>query len=69
MDIKNSTTSLLETQSFLQTQLFILFFAVLGLEIRAYTLSHCTTPFFVMGFLMIGSHKLFAQAGFGPRSS
>jgi hypothetical protein len=26
------------------------FFLVLGLELRAYTLSHSTSPFFVMGF-------------------
>jgi hypothetical protein len=30
--------------------LYIHFFAVLGLEFRAYTLSHSTSPFFVMGF-------------------
>jgi hypothetical protein len=33
-------------------------FAVLGLELRAFTLSHSTR-----------SHKLFAQAGFEPQSS
>jgi hypothetical protein len=27
------------------------FFAVLGFELRAYTLSHSTSPFFVKGFL------------------
>jgi hypothetical protein len=37
---------------------------VLGLELRAYTLSHST--FFVMGFFKIGSHELFAWAGFEP---
>jgi hypothetical protein len=37
---------------------------VLGLELRAYTLSHSTNPFFVMGFLRVGTLKLFAQAGF-----
>jgi hypothetical protein len=42
---------------------------VLGLELRAYTLSHSTNLFFGMGFFEIGSHKLFAQAGFKPRSS
>jgi hypothetical protein len=26
------------------------FFAVLGLELRAFTLSHSTSPIFVMGF-------------------
>jgi hypothetical protein len=44
-----------------------LFFLVLGFELRAYTLSHSTSPFF--GFSEIGSHKLFAWAGFKPRSS
>jgi hypothetical protein len=29
---------------------FLFFFAVLGLELRVYTLSHSTSPFFVMGF-------------------
>jgi hypothetical protein len=33
---------------------------VLGLELRAYTLSHSTSPFFVMVFFEIGSGKLFA---------
>jgi hypothetical protein len=44
------------------------FFAVLGFELRAYTLSH-SKPLFVMGFLKIGSGKLFSQAGFRPQSS
>jgi hypothetical protein len=34
---------------------------VLGLELRAYTLSHSTSPFFVMGFFEIGSHELFVR--------
>jgi hypothetical protein len=42
---------------------------VLGFEVRAYTLSHSTSPFFVMEFFEIGSHELFALAGFKPRSS
>jgi hypothetical protein len=42
---------------------------VLGFELRAYTLSHSTSPFFVMGFFKISSHELLAQAGFEPRSS
>jgi hypothetical protein len=29
--------------------------AILGLELRAYTLSHSTSPFFVKGFFEIGS--------------
>jgi cyanate permease len=41
--------------------LFIyLFIAVLGLELRPYTLSHSNSPF-VKGFLEIGSGKLFVQ--------
>jgi hypothetical protein len=40
------------------------FFAVLRLELRAYTLSHSTSPIFVKGFFEIGSHELFVQAGF-----
>jgi hypothetical protein len=39
---------------------FQFFFAVLELELRAYTLSHSTNPFFVMGLFKIGSCKLFA---------
>jgi hypothetical protein len=42
---------------------FVLF-AVLGLELRAFILSHSTSLIFVIGFFEIGSHKLFAQAGF-----
>jgi hypothetical protein len=39
------------------------FFSVLGLELKAFTLSHSTSPIFVMGFFKIGSHELFALAG------
>jgi hypothetical protein len=49
--------------------LFIYLFMVLGFELRTYTLSHCTSPFFVMGFFEIGSHELFAQVGFEAQSS
>jgi hypothetical protein len=34
----------------------VLFFAVLGLELRAYTLSHSTSPFLQRVFFEIGSH-------------
>jgi hypothetical protein len=34
----------------LHTFFLLLFFAVLGLELRAYTLSHSTSPIFVKGF-------------------
>jgi hypothetical protein len=36
----------------------------LGLEVRAYTLSYSTSPFFMMFFFEIGYLELFAQAGF-----
>jgi hypothetical protein len=42
---------------------FLFRFAVLGLELRAYTLSH-STALDVLGVFEIGSHELFAQAGF-----
>jgi hypothetical protein len=45
---------------------FFFFFAVLGFELRTYTLSHSTSPFFVKGRFDIGCHKLFVQAGFEP---
>jgi hypothetical protein len=53
------------------------FFVVLGLELRAYILSHYTSPVLVLfvclvlvlGFFKIGSQELFAQAGFQVRSS
>jgi hypothetical protein len=37
------------------------FFVVLGFKVRAYTSSHSTSPFFVMGIFEIGSCELFAQ--------
>jgi hypothetical protein len=41
---------------------------VLGLELRAFTLSHSTSPIFVKGFFEIESRKNFflAWAGFEP---
>jgi hypothetical protein len=42
-------------------------FAVLGFEVRAYTLS--TLPVLLCDFFEIGSQKLFAQAGFEWRFS
>jgi hypothetical protein len=44
---------------------FYYFFAVLELDLRAYTLSHSTSPF-CEGFFEIGCLELFAQAGFEP---
>jgi hypothetical protein len=44
--------------SFLLETTFFFFFLVLEFELRAYTLSHSTSPFFfffVMGFFKIGS--------------
>jgi hypothetical protein len=38
-------------------------FAVLGFELRVYTWSHSTSPFFGEVFFQIGSLELFAQAG------
>jgi hypothetical protein len=32
-------------------------------------LSHSASPFFGLGILKIGSHELFAWAGFEPQSS
>jgi hypothetical protein len=42
---------------------FILFiyFAVLGSELKAYTLNHSSITFFVKGFFETGSCKLFAE--------
>jgi hypothetical protein len=48
------------------TVLDVYFFVVLGFELRAYTLSHSTSLFFVMGFFEIGFHKLFAPSDFEP---
>jgi hypothetical protein len=42
----------------------VIVFAILGLELRAYTLSHITSLFFVMGVFEIGSLELFAPADF-----
>jgi hypothetical protein len=51
---------------------FFFFFAVLGLELRAYTLSHSSSPLFLeggMGIFDIKSLKLFAWAGLQLQSS
>jgi hypothetical protein len=50
---------------------FFFFFAVLGFQFRGYTLSHSTTPALFCDeiFFKIGSHELFAWAGFEPQSS
>jgi hypothetical protein len=47
-----------------QDNLLIFIFVVLWLELRAYILSRFTSSISVKGFFEIGSHKLFAQAGF-----
>jgi hypothetical protein len=57
-----------ESDHFNQIYSFLFFFfVVLGFEFRVYTLSH-SSPLCVV-FFEIGSHKLFAQAGFEPWSS
>jgi hypothetical protein len=47
--------------SFIFLSFFFSFFAILGLELRAYTSRHSTSPIFVMGLFKIGSPKLFAS--------
>jgi hypothetical protein len=42
---------------------------VLGFKLRAYTMSHSTSPFLEWVFFEIGSHELFAQIGFELQSS
>jgi hypothetical protein len=42
------------------------FLPVLGLELRAFTLSHSTTPIFMKGFLRYSLTELFVWAGFEP---
>jgi hypothetical protein len=44
-------------------------FAVLGFELKSFTLGHSTSPVFCDGFFEIGSVKLFAQVGFELQSS
>jgi hypothetical protein len=46
--------------------LFGFVFLVLGFELRAYTLSHFTSPFTCDGFFEIGCHELFGGDGFEP---
>jgi hypothetical protein len=48
---------------------FFFFVAVLGFELRAYSLSHSTSHIFVMGVFRDKVSTLFAQAGFKPWSS
>jgi hypothetical protein len=45
----------------IQWIVYTVFCVVLEFELRAYTLSHSTSVFFVMGLFKIGSPKLFAQ--------
>jgi hypothetical protein len=51
------------------TLAFFFFFPVLELELRAFTLSHSTSPIFVKSFFEIGSRELFAWPGFELLSS
>jgi hypothetical protein len=58
-----SLYGLLFIHTFLVDQHFV-FFAVLGFELRTYTLSHSASPvFIVLVFFKMGSHELFAWAG------
>jgi hypothetical protein len=45
---------------------FFFFPTVLGFELKAYTLIHSASPFFVIGIFKIESSELFAWAGFKP---
>jgi hypothetical protein len=49
-------------------KILFIYFAVLGFELRAYTLSYLQVLFCDEVF-EIGSCRLFAQAGFEPQSS
>jgi hypothetical protein len=44
------TTNKKKSSQHLETKQYTFFFSILGLELRAYTLSHSTGPFFVRGF-------------------
>jgi hypothetical protein len=44
--------------------LFFVFFAAMVFGLRDCILSHSTSPLFVIYFFEIGSHELFAWAGF-----
>jgi hypothetical protein len=46
--------------------IYLFIFVVLGLELGAYTLSHSTSPFFVLGIFEIASHEQFAWVGSEP---
>jgi hypothetical protein len=48
--------------------IFLKLFAILGFELRAYTLSYSTSPIFVMGFFEIEFLELFGQADFELQS-
>jgi hypothetical protein len=58
-----------QTQPVFINKVSWVFFAVLGLELRTYTLSHSTSPFFVLDFFEIGSFKLFAWKDIELQSS
>jgi hypothetical protein len=60
--IKKEKSSYFENLMLVPEMLFFLFFGGMGLELRAFTLGlFCDGYFF-----KIGSHELFAQAGFKP---
>jgi hypothetical protein len=56
------------TQSFDPDSHFFIFFST-GVWTQGLHLESLHQPFFVIGFFEIGSHKLFAWAGFQPQSS
>jgi hypothetical protein len=51
---------------FFQVFLFFFLFCGMGFELRGFTLSHSTSPIFVMTFFEIGSHELFTWSGHDP---
>jgi hypothetical protein len=68
LEVPTDVPDHLQAQSF-PTLVHHIFFVVLGLELRAYTLSLSTSPFLGRVFLKIGSKELFVCAGFEPWSS
>jgi hypothetical protein len=62
---RQSTTGVMPPALFaLVLLLLLLLIAVLGLELRAFTLSHSASH--VVGFFEIGSHELISRANFEP---
>jgi hypothetical protein len=53
--VKEVKTYIKKKKNIKKKRIFFFLFAGLGFELRAYTLSHSTRPFFVKGFSEIGS--------------